>query len=327
MGGDQPTVTDANLVLRRLNPEFFLGGDMKVYPELSLKAVKRISDHYLMDVNEAAEGILRIVVTSMAGAIRTMTVRRGIDPRGFSMVSFGGAGPLHAALIARELQIPRVIVSTMPGNFSAWGMLQTDIRRDYVQTRFGGLGGISSSDLTGEFGRLESGAIKDMVDEGISRERSELIRGVDVRYRGQGHAITLALPAGELADRDLEDLASSFDRMHLERYLHNAPEESKEIAAIRLTAIGRMKKVSLPKIRAGVSSDPGAARKSSREVFLDGEFQRCVVYEREKLLAGNVVMGPAIIEERVSTTLLLAGQSLAVDEYGHLVITATEGER
>ena len=117
--------------------------------------------------------------------------------------------------------------------------------------------------------------------------------------------------------------------MHLERYLHNAAEEPKEIVAIRLTAIGRMKKVSLPKIRVGVSSsDPGAARKSSREVFLDGEFQRCVVYEREKLLAGNVVMGPAIIEEMVSTTLLLAGQKLTVDEYGHLVITAaTEGER
>src|SRR5205814_1916345 len=194
-----------NVVLGRLNPEFFLGGEMKVYPELSLKAVQGISDHYGMELNAAAEGILRIVVTNMAGAIRTMTVRRGIDPRGFSMVSFGGAGPLHAALIARELQIPRIIVSTMPGNFSAWGMLQTDIRRDYVQTRFGDLGRIVPSDLTGDFGRLETGAYRDMEEEGISPERSDLIRGVDVRYKGQGHSITLALPVGELAESDLGD--------------------------------------------------------------------------------------------------------------------------
>ena len=131
-GGTEPTVTDANVVLERLNPGYFLGGEMSIYPELSRKAVGKIADRYGMKMEEAASGILKIVVTNMAGAINTMTVKRGIDPRELRMISFGGAGPLHCNLIQRELQIPEAVITTMPGNTSAWGMLMTDLRHDYV---------------------------------------------------------------------------------------------------------------------------------------------------------------------------------------------------
>ncbi|MDA4131229.1 MAG: hydantoinase/oxoprolinase family protein, partial [Thaumarchaeota archaeon] len=158
-GGEQPTVTDANLVLGRLNSARFLGGEMKVYPELARKALKKLGDQFSMEILEIAEGILRIAVPNMASAIRTMTIERGIDPREFTMVSFGGAGPLHANLIAKELDIRTIIVSTMPGNFSAWGMLMADFRRDYVQTFVQSLTRIDAMDLEHRFAKMESDAL------------------------------------------------------------------------------------------------------------------------------------------------------------------------
>jgi N-methylhydantoinase A len=294
---------------------------MKIYPELSEKVLKRIAGHYGMEIHETAEGIVKIAVMSMAGAIHTMTVRRGIDPREFSMVSFGGAGPLHSALIARELRIPRVIISTMPGNFSAWGMLMTDLRRDYVQTYVKTFEEIEAEDITQLFEKMETEASGTLKDERFPSDRVKLIRGLDIRYLGQGHALTVAVPTGRFTEDDKIRAADSFDNMHLARYLHNAPTELKQIIALRLTAVGMMKKATLPTIKRGSENPPDFARKPTREVYLNGSFRKSKIYDRPRLLSHNVIYGPAVIEETVSTTLLLDGQVLRVDDYGHLVIT------
>lgn len=320
-GGTKPTVTDANLVLGRLNPENFLGGEMKVYPELSRNALKVISDQYSMDLWEAAEGILKIAIPSMASAIRTMTIERGIDPREFAMVSFGGAGPLHANSIARELEIKRIIVSTMPGNFSAWGMLTADFRRDYVQTFIMSLEKLDLGNLEHRFSKMEAEARKTMIEEGISEGNLILIRELDVRYVGQGHALTLPLFGQILQDENyLAELEKKFDELHLGRYLHNAPEQPKEIVALRLASIGKTSKATLPRIKSGTQEPPPDSINPTREVYLDGSFKKCKIYDRTRVLANNRVSGPAIFEESVSTTLLLEGYSAEVDHFGHLVI-------
>lgn len=323
-GGTEPTVTDANMVLGRLNPDYFLGGQMKIYPNLAKKSVQQIADNFGMDMYEAAEGILKISVTNMAGAIRTMTVMRGIDPREFSMVSFGGAGPIHAALIARELSIPKVIVSTMPGNFSAWGMLMTDIRHDYAQTYLADLEDLNMEKLTEFYEKIEQDALKSLNEQDIPAERVKFVRGLDVKYMGQGHAITLVVPDRKLIPEDRIRLAKDFDEAHLARYLHNAPEMRKETVSLRVEAIGLMNKAKLPKIQTGNKEPPATAKKPSREIYIDGKFRSCTVYERSKLLATNIIRGPSVIEEVASTTMLLDGQTLQVDEYGHLVITELE---
>jgi len=322
MGGDEPTVTDANLVLGRLDAKNFLGGEMKVYPELSRTALKKISNYYSMDVLEAAEGILRIAAPNMASAIRTMTIERGIDPREFVMVSFGGAGPLHANLIARELEIKRVIVSTMPGNFSAWGMLTADFKRDFVQTFIASLSKLDQVDLEKRFLKIESEARKVMSDEGISESDIILLRELDMRYIGQGHALTLPLSGNSLSEVSFKGkIERQFDDLHLGRYMHNAPKQPKEVVALRLSAVGRMKKATLPVILNGSPDPPSDSVRPSREVYVDGSYKKFSIYDRSRLLANNSIQGPAVIEESVSTTLLLEGYSAHVDAYGHLVIS------
>ncbi len=319
-GGKNPTVTDANLLLGRLNADEFLGGEMKVFPELAQSALKTIADYYSMDVMEAAEGILRIAVPNMASAIRTMTIERGIDPRDFTMVSFGGAGPLHANLIACELQIERILVSTMPGNFSAWGMLTADLRRDYVQTYVATFDRLEMRDLEERFLKMEAQARQTMNDEGISVENLTLIRELDVRYIGQGHALTLAAPS-DLSESDSLEIQDQFDGMHLKRYLHNTPSQAKEVVTLRLASIGQMKKASLSHVKSGSAEPVADALRLSRNVYLDGAFKMCKIYDRSRLLAKNVIRGPALIEEKVSTTLLLEGYKAEVDQYGHLGIS------
>lgn len=324
-GGTEPTVTDANLLLGRLNVEKFLGGEMKVYPELARKALEKIADRYSMDVLETAEGILKIAVPNMASAIRTMTVERGIDPREFAMVSFGGAGPLHANLIAQELEIKKIFVSTMPGNFSAWGMLTADFRRDYVQTMIESLEKLDPGELEHRYSKMEAEAKKAMLKEGVQEGNSIFVRELDVRYIGQGHALTLPLFGNVLEDQNFKQkLEKRFDELHLSRYLHNAPKQAKEIVALRLASIGLMAKATLPKIKSGTEEPTPDAINQPREVYLNGSFKKCKIYERNRLLANNKISGPAIIEERVSTTLLLDGYYALVDQYGHLIISPEE---
>jgi N-methylhydantoinase A len=318
-GGMEPTVTDANLVLGRLNVSNFLGGTMKVYPERSEAVMKKVTEHFDMDVYNAASGILKIIISNMAGAIETMTIKRGIDPREYSMVSFGGAGPLHAVAIARELKIPEVIVSTMPGNFSAWGMLMADIKHDYVQTLIKRLDLIEEKEVDKIFAETEATALGTLSEESLSDQKIQLIRALDIRYLGQGHGLTIPLSSSvKFSDSEKARVEKSFDQMYLRLYLHNAPSEAKEIVALRVTALGIGSKPKLPRIREGDIDPPHNAIKGVREVYMENGFEKCRIIDRNRLHYRNRIEGPVVIEENTSTTLVWAGQQATIDEYGHI---------
>jgi len=319
-GGTEPTVTDANLILGRLSESNFLGGEMKVYPDLAKKAMKKIADRFNMTLEQAAAGVLKIVIHNMAGAIETMTVKRGIDPRECVMVSFGGAGPLHGPAIARELRIPEILIATMPGNFSAWGMLMADLKHDYVQTMIKSLDEVDSNELEQALENMHAKALRDLTQEGVRPEDREFIYQLDLRYPGQGHALTVPVSTTHVTDEEKNRVERTFDEMYLNAYLHNSPSEPKELASVRLTALGLVPKVKLPQIKKGTTKPTSDSVKGNRQVYLEDGYVSCPVYDRYRLLAGNQISGPAVVEETASTTLIWPNMNASVDEYGHLRI-------
>ncbi len=319
-GGREATVTDANIVLGRLRPATFLGGRFTIYPELSAESVERVADQVGADLQRTAEGIVTIAVTNMANAIRTMTVDRGIDPRDFTLVSFGGAGSLHASLIARELGIPTVVVPPSPGNFAAWGLLCADVKHDYYQTFVAPLDNVDLSRLEREFGELEEMARATLQREGLAEHSMTFMRAMDLRYLGQGHALTVPVPSGHLNGPDRDLIASRYDDMHLQTYLHNAPEERKEIVALKLTGLGVIRSPRwgrLPRADGEVTR----ARVAVRPVYLGERWIDTAIYTRVLLMAGDEIDGPAVVEEEASTTLVLPTQNLRVDDRGALFLT------
>jgi N-methylhydantoinase A len=320
-GGKEPTVTDANLQLGILDPDYFLGGEMQISKSLAEQAIQSMADHFDLSVDEAALGIVKIVNTNMSGLLQSMTVKRGYDPREFVMVAFGGAGPIHAAAIAKELLIPTVIVPPYSGVFSAWGMLMADLRHDLEQTYIAPLAGASPAELNGVFRSLEERIRGVFEKEEIEESRITVSYVVDLRYAGQEHtlAVTAAAPVTE-SSKAL--LAASFDETHLRVYGHNAPEEPKEVVSLKVIGIGNVNKPLLEKIPAGKPTPSAAARMGERKVYIgNGRYQSFAVLRRERLLPGNVVAGPALIEEATATTAVEAGQNCRVDEYGNLIVS------
>jgi N-methylhydantoinase A len=271
-------------------------------------------------LEEAAAGILKIVINNMAGAIETMTVKRGIDPRECTMVSFGGAGPLHGPAIAREIGIPEIIVSTMPGNFSAWGMLMADLKHDYVKTLIKLIDDIRADELSAIFTNLEEKAIKTLKEERVQEKDMQFVYGLDMRYLGQGHSLTIPLSSKLVTVEDRDKIKETFDEMYLRAYLHNAPKEPKEVVSVRLTVFGLVAKANLREIKSGSEKPDLDSVKEQRKVYLSDGYELCTVYDRRRLFAHNQIEGPALVEEETSTTLIWPGQVATVDEYGHLRI-------
>lgn len=325
-GGEEPTVTDANLHLGILDPEYFLGGEMRVSPEHARRAIEKIASFFEISVDEAALGIIEIVNTHMSGLLQSMTVKRGYDPREFAMVAFGGAGPIHAAAIAKELHIPTVIVPPAPGVFSAWGMLMADLRHDFARTYITPLAEAPCQEVEAIFRELEA-QVRDL----FARERVEegqvvIHRELGLRYLGQEHTLDVPAPAG-FSEEDKPELARAFDDLHLRVYGHNAPREPKEIVSLKVVGIGRVKKPTLKAVPAGGESPPAEARLGERKVYRgQGKYAAFAVFRRQALLGGNLIPGPAIIEEPTATTVVEEGQLCRVDEYGNLIIqTQKEG--
>jgi N-methylhydantoinase A len=321
IGGVEPTVTDANLLLGRLNPKYFLGGRMKIYPDLAKAAVRKIAEFYRMDVIDAAHGIIKIVNANMAELLRAMTIRRGYDPRDFVAVGFGGAGPGHIAALAQELKISKMVIPPVPGNFSAWGMLMTDLRNDFIQTFVKPISETETQQLNEMYSGLEKRGAEVLKHEGVSESSTQLVRAIDIRYLGQEHTLTVPIRVGTITEDEKELVCKSFDELHERTYRHSAPQEPKEIVNLRLVAIGVVKKPFLRKIKSGQEEPPIDAIKEKRAVYFEEEgFLDCPIYERERLLSGNFVNGPAVIEEPTSTTLIHPTQKLTVDPYGNLII-------
>jgi len=309
-GGTRPTVTDANLVLGRLDAGRFLGGEM----QLDVRAAERaLAEHIAkplgMDLARAAEGILRIAVTTMSYAVKGVSTDRGLDAAAFPLIAYGGAGPLHASAIAREIGMRRFIVPRAPGHFCAFGMLHSDLRYDFVRSWFTRLADVPIEELRQRFAALAA--------PGRERigARARVAYAIDMRYVGQEHPVTVDLPGGALERGRIKAL---FDAEHLRRYGTHAPAERAEIVSLRATVLGPMKKPPLEHIAKGGRTPPREAFIARHRVWFGSRRLRTPAYRRERLRAGNRIDGPALVEEDASTTVLHPGDRLRVDEFGNL---------
>jgi N-methylhydantoinase A len=317
-GGIEPTVTDANLVLGRIDPEYFLGGEMALDPDAASAALEPLAAELGLDTLNLAEGIIDIANAKMADAIRTLTIERGISPRDFTLVSFGGAGSLHAAFLARELGIAEVVVPAAAGTFSAWGMLQADLRHDVSRPFYHRLSEIDEAKLEAAFAELELDGTARLDGDAVPRERHDHERLVDMRYVGQEYVVTVN--ADRLDDFDpLAALDNRFQDLYLARYGHRNDDAPVETVAIRVASYGRR-----PVDRGRGSSAPGTAEGGpvgkTREIVFDGTLQPTRVVRRRELSQLAELPGPAIVEEETTTTAVPPGCRAHLDDSGNLVI-------
>jgi N-methylhydantoinase A len=274
-----------------------------------------------LDVTTAAEGILRIAVTSMSYAVKAVTTERGLDVGQFAMVVYGGAGPLHASAIAREIGIRHVIVPSSPGHFSAYGMLFGDLRYDYVRSCFHRLAAASFDELEKLYAGMETEGRDAIAQSAVAPKEIVVERAADMRYVGQEHAVTVELPAVHFQRQDRGAIKHQFDTLHAQRYGTSAPGEPAEIVSLRMTVTGMMNKPPRPTVAEGdATPSPGAVRRVKDVYFHGHGFVPTTVYARSALESGNRVAGPALVEEHASTTVVAPGDALVVDAFGNLVI-------
>jgi N-methylhydantoinase A len=321
-GGTEPTVTDANLLLGRLDADRFLGGDMKLDFAAAERAIAdRIAKPLGLSVLDAADGIIRIAATTMSYAVKGVTTERGLDAGSFLMVVYGGAGPLHASAIARELGIRRVLIPFAPGYFSAYGMLFSDLRYDYVRSCFKKLATAEFDDIENLYASMEQQGRGELENSDNAFGRIDRVRYADMRYVGQEHAVTVELDYKLFEAQDRAAIKSAFDDVHLQRYGTSAPKEAAELVSVRSTLIGRMKKpepVVLTRRKCGSVDD---ARSRVSKVYFHGKgLIDTPDYTRDHLRYGDQVNGPARIEERASTTIVQPGDTMSVDQFGNLNI-------
>lgn len=321
LGNEEPTVTDANVVLQTLNPEYLLGGRMRIDSRASIRAVERVADKLGLGVMDVAQGIISLVTVSMAKAIRVISVQKGYDPRDFTLMAFGGAGPLHAARLARELSIPRVLVPQTPGLLCALGLLVTDIRSDYARTHLMAAEDPAVKGVNELFKDMEGAADRWLSGEGV-READRLYRySVDMRYRGQNYELQVPLKGGRLNPGEMAGLVGQFHLLHRQNYGYSAEEDPVQLVNFRLEALGRVPKAPLKSYPDG-GADSRHAVTGTRRVFMPevGDFVECPVYSRDALRCGNRFAGPAVVEQMDTTTVMLLGQEAEVDAYHNLVI-------
>lgn len=282
---------------------------------------EKIAKHFGISVEEAALGIIRIANSNMLNALKLISIRKGYDPREFSLVAFGGGGPMHALALAKELGVKKVIIPIASSVFSAWGMLMTDLRHDYIQTYIRRMNGLNQEELNREWNQLEKEAIDQYEREGIAADQVLFVRYADIRYVGQEHAVKVPVPNGLMDAKAIEEVIDRFHDLHEQHYTFKLEHAPTEIVNLHLTAFGTVQKPRIASLgRQGDNSEE--ARKEVRPVlFEEYGWIDTTVYDRELLNAGSAVKGPAIVEETSSSTVIYPGQHLIVDEYGNLIIT------
>jgi N-methylhydantoinase A len=321
-GGTEPTVTDANLMLGRLDKDNFLGGGMALDLDAAHRSIAGLADKLGLSELEAAEGVLTILNANMANAIRSRTVQKGIDPRDYALVAFGGAGPLHGAEVAALLGIPEVIVPPHPGITSAVGLLTTDLKYDAIKTEFQTEGAVDLAKLNADFAGLEHAMRIQFAVDGIADAAIVFQRAGDLRYVGQGYELRVRFPSGVLDEAALASAWEVFHCQHETEYGHRFPGSKIEIVNIRLTGVGPMPKIGKPAVSAG--GDIAAARiKAGRGVFrIDGELRSVATayYRREALPIGEAIAGPTIVLQMDSTTVVPPSTTVTADAGGNLII-------
>jgi len=319
-GGTAPTVTDANLILGALGTKSVLGGRMALDRKLAEQAIMDVARPLGLDLVTAAAGIVKIVNTNMAVDLRLAFQSRGEDPRRFALLAFGGAGPLHAAYLARDLGIPEVVVPLHPGLTSAMGLLQTDVRHLYLRSAVGLLSSYPVDEINAIFAELRRRATDDVSEEGLDVTELRLKQQIDLRYLHQGYHLTVDGPDGKITQTHKQPIKAAFDDLHRRTYGASAPEEDAELVTLRVVSEVPIPHLRLPRIAAGRVAN---ARIGERPLYdlTSAEFASAYVYDRARLDADDRIAGPAIVEQYDSTTVVLPGQALTVDDFGNLLIT------
>jgi N-methylhydantoinase A len=315
-GGTEPTITDANVVLGRLDPDNFLGGQMKLDSDGAARGInEKIATPLKMGLTAAAQAILDISVSTMSLAVREVSVKKGFDPRDFVLVAAGGAGPLHIAAVARELHVPKVIVPLFPSHFSALGMLLADERHDFIRTFYGDLTGIDFTALVATHGEMVREATSGLRHKDSAEQQIHL----DLRYVGQEFTLQVPVTLDQLKSADRHGIRRAFDALYEHRYAHHSPDESVEMVNIRLAVIGKRPRLRFPSLTASGNAKPVR----ERQVYLSDPAKpvACPVYDRPSLGAGARIAGPALIQEHGTTTVLFERDVCEVAPSGELVIT------
>jgi N-methylhydantoinase A len=320
-GSTEPATTDANVVLQTLNPTHLLGGRMPIRQDLSKASIQRLADQLGLGVMETAQGILSVVTANMARAIRVISVQRGHDPRDFTLMAFGGGGPLYAARLAKELDMKRVLVPRNPGILCAMGLLLTDLRADFAATKLLPLAPASVGEVAEGFATLIARAEDWFEHEEIEPAKRQLSRTADMRYAGQNYELAVPLPEGPVNAATLDALAAGFEELHRQRYGFIAEGEAVQIVTLRLEATGLVKKAELVR-HAEVGPDASGAITGQRPVWFPEaqDFVPTPIYSRDELKPGHRFAGPAIVEQMDTTTVVPPGMNVRVDPYLNLIL-------
>jgi N-methylhydantoinase A len=316
LGGTEPTVTDANLLLGRLPSAARLGGSLVLDVQAASSAIEGLAGQLGLDATALATGAVAVADAAMANAIREITVSRGIDPRDFALLAFGGAGPLHAAALADELELDRIVVPADPGVLSAWGMLQADVRHDLVQAFFTPLAELLPETLDGAVEDLGERARQLLKEDGVADAAIELEPAADLRYVGQEYTVTVPFPPGREVSATLAALPEDFANAHLERYGHNNPGEAIECVNLRLTALGRIR----APLRPTVPEMPEPLPVAIERVRFGDRVHDVPVLRRGDLGRGARLTGPCVLLEDACTSLVPPGWTATCSDKGHLLL-------
>jgi N-methylhydantoinase A len=322
-GGTAPTVTDADVVLGYLDRAALLGGALPIDSAAAERAIAaHVGDPLGLSVVEAAARIVEVVNSNMAQALRIVSVERGHDPQEFSLIAFGGAGPVHAAVLAAELQIPEVIIPPAPGAFSALGLVASDLKRDFARTLYADLDIVDPARIADVFSGMEAEGLRFLDSANVPQPRRALLRMADVRYRRQAYELTVPIADGPVTRDTLHTLAGSFHTKHEQTYGHANPLEPVQLVNLRLTALGR-----LPGLTLTQRSDAALARHGTRQVwFAESGFVATPVHWRDGLLPDTFVIGPAIIEALDSTTVVPPLWRASIDQRGYIILSRERDE-
>jgi N-methylhydantoinase A len=318
LGGREPTVTDAALVNGLIDPDYFVGGEVPLDVGLARKGVGDVSRKLGLGLNEAADGILAVARDNMTTATAEILIGQGYDPRDFAIMAYGGAGGLFATSIARDMGISNVIIPPNPGVFSAWGMLTMNLVHSYAQTCFRAMDALDIRELGDIYQEMENRGLEMLGEENISRSAVEFVRSLDMCYEGQGHYVEVPLPDRKLGEGARVEIVNAFHRFHEVKYGHRI-EAPPRVINVRLKAIGKIKEMQVREVKQA-KAIPNSTLKPRRKAYLGGDFVECQIYDRYQLLCGNIIDGPAIIEEPLHTTVVMPGQTLNVDKFGNLII-------
>jgi N-methylhydantoinase A len=322
-GGEEPTVTDADLILGYLNPVALLGGALPVHRDRARAALEaRVARPLGLDAVRAAAAIADVVDASMAAALRVVSVERGYDPREFTLVAFGGGGPVHAARLAQELDIRRVVVPPIPGGFSALGLVASDMRRDYARTFYTLLASARGDEISAAYEAMETAAHETLARAGVPPERRTIARAADLRYRRQAYELTVPVAGGPIAPATLGALAADFHEKHRLTYGHASPDEPVQLVNLRVSAVGRLDGLAVG--RASTASARGGATSQRLAYFKESGLVPCAVLPRDGLAPGHECAGPLIVESADTTIVVPPGWRLRAGEGGFIMLEATD---